>query len=163
MSSSLYLVGFVKRRPDLTQEQFYTYWRNVHAPKIAYWAKKHGITGYTQVSIFILGFSVALTQGTHVHTQVHTSNVLRQSLTVTPLPVTVMDYDGAVIWEIASMEHYMSAFDDPYYVNVIAPDEYNFLDKSKETAMVTLGNVHHVVAGGEALIDFSGEESLNAE
>ncbi|KAL7809505.1 EthD domain-containing protein [Trichoderma gracile] len=143
MSSTLYLIGFIKRRPDLTQEQFYNYWRNVHAPKIAYWAKKHGITGYTQV---------------------HTSNVLRQSLTSTPLPITVMDYDGAVIWEISSLEHYMSAFADPFYVNVIAPDEYNFLDKSKETVTVTLGNVHHIVAGGETLIDFSQEmESSKAE
>ncbi|KAK1240473.1 hypothetical protein MKX07_004501 [Trichoderma sp. CBMAI-0711] len=143
MTSTLYLIGFVKRRPDLTQEQFYAYWRNVHAPKIAYWAKKHGITGYTQV---------------------HTSNILQQSLTATPLPITIMDYDGAVIWEISSLEHYMSAFADPYYVNVIAPDEYNFLDQSRETATVTLGNVHHIVAGGEALIDISQEtESLKAE
>ena len=58
----------------------------------------------------------------------------------------------------------MSAFADPYYVNVIAPDEYNFLDKSKETAMVTLGSIHHIVAGGEALIDFIKEaKPLNAE
>ncbi|KAL6879929.1 EthD domain-containing protein [Trichoderma longibrachiatum] len=143
MSSTQYLIGFIKRRPDLTQEQFYNYWRNVHAPKIAYWAKKHGITGYTQV---------------------HTSNVLRQSLTSTPLPITVMDYDGAVIWEISSLKHYMSAFADPYYVNVIAPDEHNFLDKSKETATVILGSIHHIVAGGEALIDCSQEaESLAAK
>lgn len=60
MSSTQYLIGFIKRRPDLTQEQFYNYWRNVHAPKIAYWAKKHGITGYTQVSIFTTIFAVTL-------------------------------------------------------------------------------------------------------
>ncbi|KAL6856311.1 EthD domain-containing protein [Trichoderma novae-zelandiae] len=143
MSSTLYLIAFIKRRPDLTQEQFYHHWRNVHAPKIAYWAKKHGITGYTQV---------------------HTSSALGESLTATPLPVAVMDFDGAVVWEFSSLEHYMSAFADPYYVNVIAPDEDNFLDKSKGTATVALGNIHHIVAGGEALIDFSQEtESLNAE
>lgn len=60
MSSTQYLIGFIKRRPDLTQEQFYNYWRNVHAPKIAHWAKKHGITGYTQVSIFTTIFAVTL-------------------------------------------------------------------------------------------------------
>jgi hypothetical protein len=162
MTSTLYLIGFIKRRPDLTQEQFYAYWRNVHAPKIAYWAKKHGITGYTQVSI--LSILLLNFKGSRCVTQVHTSNVLEQSLTATPLPITIMDYDGAVIWQISSLEHYMSAFADPYYVNVIAPDEYNFLDKSRETAMVTLGNVHRIVAGGEALIDISQEtESLNAE
>lgn len=75
-----------------------------------------------------------------------------------------MDYDGAVIWEISSLKHHMSAFADPYYVNVIAPDEHNFLDKSKETATVILGSIHHIVAGGEALIDCSQEaESLAAK
>lgn len=51
MSSSLYKICFIRRRPDLTEEQFYDYWRNVHAPKIAYWSKKHGLIGYTQVDI----------------------------------------------------------------------------------------------------------------
>lgn len=50
MSSTLYMIAFIKRRPDLTEEQFYNHWRNIHAPKIAYWAKKNGIIGYTQVS-----------------------------------------------------------------------------------------------------------------
>ncbi|PNP47951.1 hypothetical protein TGAM01_v206165 [Trichoderma gamsii] len=134
MSSSLYKICFIRRRPDLTEEQFYDYWRNVHAPKIAYWSKKHGIIGYTQI---------------------HTSSALRQPLTATPLPLAVMDFDGAVIWEIPSLEHFFNAFNDPYYLNVIAPDEDNFLDKSKEVATVTLGHFHNIVAGGEPLIDYS--------
>lgn len=81
-------------------------------------------------------------------------------MTGTPLPLAVMDFDGAVIWEIKSLEHFFSAFDDPYYVNVIAPDEDNFLDKSKEVATVTLGHFHQIVAGGEPLIDYSDASKL---
>ncbi|RFU75920.1 hypothetical protein TARUN_6323 [Trichoderma arundinaceum] len=136
MSSTLYKICFIRRRPDLTEEQFYDHWRNVHAPKIAYWSKKHGITGYTQI---------------------HTSSALRQPLAAMPLPLVVMDFDGAVIWEIPSLEHFLNAFSDPYYLNVILPDEDNFLDKSKEVATVTLGQVHNIVAGGEPLIDYSQE------
>ncbi|KAL7931281.1 EthD domain-containing protein [Trichoderma chlorosporum] len=143
MSTTLYKICFIRRRPDLTEEQFYNHWRNVHAPIIAPWAKKHGIIGYTQI---------------------HTSSALRQPLTTTSLPITVMDYDGAVIWEIPSLEAFLNAFNDPYYASVIAPDEENFVDKSKEVATVTLGHFHNIVAGGEPLIDYtSGPEPSKAE
>jgi hypothetical protein len=83
-------------------------------------------------------------------------------LTETPLPLAVLDYDGAVIWEIPSLEHFLNAFADPYYLNVIAPDEDNFLDKSKaEVATVTLGHFHNIVAGGEPLIDYSEEAKVD--
>ncbi|KAL7942780.1 EthD domain-containing protein [Trichoderma barbatum] len=143
MSSTLYKICFIRRRPDLTEEQFYDYWRNVHGPKIAPWAKKHGIIGYTQF---------------------HTPSALRQPLKEMPMPLAIMDFDGAVIWEITSLEHFLSAYEDPYYVNVIEPDEANFLDKSKEIATVTLGHFHNLVAGGETLIDCSKEdEQLKTE
>lgn len=78
-----------------------------------------------------------------------------------PLPLAVMDFDGAVIWEIPSLEHFLNAFNDPYYLNVIAPDEDRFLDKTKEVATVTLGHFHHIVAGGEPLIDYSEAAELS--
>ncbi|PNP56222.1 hypothetical protein THARTR1_03747 [Trichoderma harzianum] len=136
MSSTLYMIAFIRRRPDLTEEQFYNHWRNIHAPKIAYWAKKNGIIGYTQI---------------------HTPSSLRQPLTAMPVPLNVMEFDGAVIWEIPSLEHYINAFKDPYYASDIAPDEDNFLDKSKEVATITLGSFHNIVAGAEPLIDYSSE------
>ncbi|KAK4065537.1 hypothetical protein Trihar35433_7657 [Trichoderma harzianum] len=142
MSSTLYMIAFIRRRPDLTEEQFYNHWRNIHAPKIAYWAKKNGIIGYTQI---------------------HTPSSLRQPLKDMPIPITVMEYDGAVIWEIPSMEHYINAFRDPYYASDIAPDEDNFLDKSKEVATITLGNFHNIVAGAEPLIDYSESERSKTE
>ncbi len=53
MSATEYirLLGFVKRRPDLSEEDFYKHWKDVHAPLVAPWALKHGVTGYTQVCV----------------------------------------------------------------------------------------------------------------
>lgn len=85
-------------------------------------------------------------------------------MTETTLPLAVLDFDGAVIWEIPSLEQFFEAFSDPYYLNVIAPDEENFLDKSKEVATVTIGHFHNIVANGEPLIDYSeASESLKTE
>lgn len=80
-----------------------------------------------------------------------------------PVPLTIMEHDGAVIWEIPSLEHYINAFKDPYYASDIAPDEDNFLDKSKEVATITLGNFHNIVAGAEPLIDYSSEVPSKTE
>jgi hypothetical protein len=43
-------VAFIKRKPDITPEQFYHHWETVHARLVKPWAEKHRIVGYTQVS-----------------------------------------------------------------------------------------------------------------
>jgi hypothetical protein len=43
------ILTYIRRRRNLTSEQFYDYWENVHAPKVIPWAEKHGIIRYQQV------------------------------------------------------------------------------------------------------------------
>ncbi|KAK5988345.1 Conidial pigment biosynthesis dehydratase EthD [Cladobotryum mycophilum] len=128
----LYMLSFIKRRPDLSEEQFYAYWRNIHAPKVVPWAQKHNLVGYTQI---------------------HTPSNMRQTLAAVPVPLSLLDYDGAVIWEIPSLEVFLNAFADPYYLEIIAPDEAHFLDR--KVATMTLGHCHPIIAGCKPLIELS--------
>jgi hypothetical protein len=43
------IITYIRRRRDLTPEQFYDHWENVHAHKVIPWAEKHGILSYQQV------------------------------------------------------------------------------------------------------------------
>lgn len=59
--------------------------------------------------------------------------------------------------EVESFEKFTVACTDPYYLNVIKPDEINFLD-SKSTEIIgasTMGVSRKIVEGGKALIDIS--------
>jgi hypothetical protein len=50
-TGNIRIIGFIKRRPDLTEEQFYKHWENIHGPLVAPWAVKHGIISYSQVCL----------------------------------------------------------------------------------------------------------------
>jgi hypothetical protein len=43
------MVTYVKRHPDFTREQFWEYWQEQHAPKVAPLATHFNITRYQQV------------------------------------------------------------------------------------------------------------------
>lgn len=45
------MVIFLKRRPELTEKQFYEYWAKTHGPLVAPWAAKHGVLTYKQVGM----------------------------------------------------------------------------------------------------------------
>ncbi|KAI0167462.1 EthD domain-containing protein [Pestalotiopsis sp. NC0098] len=105
-------VAFLKRRPDLTPEQFYTHWETVHGPLVKPWAQKHGIVGYTQVHC-----QPALNAGA--------APIGPEANAVSPLA----DFDGCALFEVKSFEQMANAFKDEYYLTVIAGDEKNFIDK----------------------------------
>lgn len=44
------MFSYVKRHPDFTREEFWTYWFDEHAPKVAPLAAHFNITRYQQVS-----------------------------------------------------------------------------------------------------------------
>ncbi|RDB30769.1 putative decarboxylase tpcK [Hypsizygus marmoreus] len=116
------LMGYVKRLPSLTPEEFYKYWETVHAPLVVPWVLKHGITDYRQV---------------------HTPQSLRSALTP-----SAMEYDGYGQLTAQSLEDIQAALQDPYYAEVIEPDERRFIDKS--AAMVTAaGHQVDILKGGE--------------
>jgi hypothetical protein len=46
---TVFSISFLKKRPDITHEQFYSHWENVHGPLVKPWMEKHGFVSYTQV------------------------------------------------------------------------------------------------------------------
>jgi EthD domain len=75
-----------------------------------------------------------------------------------------LDFDGGVDWYVPSYESYEAAFKDPYYLNVIEPDEWNFVDKGsgKEIAgaVSTVGVSRDIVREGKSCV---GEAELSGE
>ena len=64
--------------------------------------------------------------------------------------------------EVENFEKFTAACTDPYYLNVIKPDEINFLD-SKSIEVIgasTMGVSKRIVEGGKALIDTSNVMSV---
>ncbi len=92
------------------------------------------------------------------YTQFHTPLSLRRKLAPSGSSSPgILPYDAAVDWYVPSYEAYVAAFQDPYYVHVIEPDEWNFVDKGAGKEVVgmvsTLGVARDVVKGGKSCIE----------
>jgi hypothetical protein len=82
-----------------------------------------------------------------------------------PSGSATLDYDAGVDWYVPSYEAYEATFKDPYYVNVIEPDEWNFVDKGggKEIAgaVSTVGVSREIIKDGKSCVveaELSGEQ-----
>jgi uncharacterized protein (TIGR02118 family) len=94
------------RRPDLSHEQFQTYWTETHTPMLA-----HPVEGAPKVYRYV-----------QLHTIAQTVPQLRTAA-----------YDGvAEIW-FATLDDAAAMFTSDHYNTVVAKDEENFLDRSKTT------------------------------
>ncbi|KAH7357586.1 EthD domain-containing protein [Pyrenochaeta sp. MPI-SDFR-AT-0127] len=111
------IVTYIRRRRDLTQEQFYDHWKNVHAPKVVPWAEKHGISRYQQV--YVSGSMVPIAATASAPNAISKDN----------LPTTPVEFDGIAMFLVPSLKQFTDAFKDPYYTEVIEPDEREMLDK----------------------------------
>ena len=80
----------------------------------------------------------------------------------------MLEYDAGVDWYVRRYEDYEAAFQDPYYLEVIEPDEWNFVDKAGlggegkgiRGAVSTVGIFRHIVQDGKSV---AGEVRLGAE
>lgn len=69
-----------------------------------------------------------------------------------------LDFNAAADWYVESYERYLAAYNDPYYRQVIEPDEAKFVDKGQTggekqeivRAVTTLGYCRSMIKGGEA-------------
>jgi hypothetical protein len=79
-----------------------------------------------------------------------------------------IDFDAAAVWHVQSYEAYLAAYSDPYYINVIEPDEQNFVDKGQKDgtgpgkvttvrAMSTLGVYRSMIHDGKPTVEVSEE------
>lgn len=46
------------------------------------------------------------------------------------LPTTPIEFDGIAMFLVPSLKQFTDAFKDPYYIEIIEPDEREFLDKA---------------------------------
>lgn len=67
-----------------------------------------------------------------------------------------LDYDGGVDWYVKSYEGFEASFKDPYYLNVIEPDEWNFVDKGEGKEIVgavrTVGISRDIIRDGKSCV-----------
>lgn len=52
------------------------------------------------------------------------------ALSTGALPTTPIEFDGIAMFLVPSLKRFTDGFLDPYYIQVIEPDEREFLDKS---------------------------------
>ncbi|KAF2499722.1 hypothetical protein BU16DRAFT_579223 [Lophium mytilinum] len=124
----VWLIAFITRLPSLTHEEYCTYWREKHAPLVTPWFPKHGITDYRQI-----------------HLNPATSSILS-------LPgENTIQYDGILQLQVPSLEAWAEAVKDPFYTDVIVPDEQRFF-VGKKMVIGVAAEIFVGMEGGKPLI-----------
>ncbi|KAJ2990137.1 hypothetical protein NUW58_g3105 [Xylaria curta] len=106
----------VKRKPELSEDEFHNYWAEKHPPVVNKWLAKHGVIKYVQY---------------------HTPSKYRgQTEEMWPgLGVDlVADYDGHAEFTVPSIEALKNAFADPFYKSHVQPDELKLFDPVRSYA-----------------------------
>lgn len=78
------------------------------------------------------------------------------ALSTGDLPTTPIEFDGIAMFLVPSLKQFTDAFKDPYYVEVIEPDEREMLDKAGPGSGVVAsfqGKMIDVVNAGNSAID----------
>lgn len=67
-----------------------------------------------------------------------------------------LDFDAAADWYFEDHKAYLAAYEDPYYKEVINPDESNFIDKESKTTVAqsfsTMGVNKHIIRDGKPAV-----------
>ncbi|KAK7216829.1 hypothetical protein V2G26_004832 [Clonostachys chloroleuca] len=104
------MVTYVKRHPDWTREEFWAYWQTQHAPKVVPLATYFNITRYQQVQVG--GQILPIKSGSE-----------------TPVSNELVEFDGIAMFLYDSPDVLAAMLSHPYYLEVVEPDEHNFIDK----------------------------------
>ncbi|KAF2246818.1 hypothetical protein BU26DRAFT_567159 [Trematosphaeria pertusa] len=128
------IVTYIKRKPTLTPAQFYDRWENVHAPKVH-------------------------VNGTMVPSAATDS--APNAVSTSELPTEPVKFDGIAMFLVPSLQQFTDAFRDPYYVNVIEPDERELIDKDGPGSGVVAsyqGRMLDMVHRGQSTIGNKGKK-----
>ncbi|RYP67651.1 hypothetical protein DL769_005722 [Monosporascus sp. CRB-8-3] len=106
---TLVYMAFFRRKPGVTVREFYDHWEHVHGPLVRPWMEKYGFVGYTQV---------------HLKPELDVATPTAPESSEESLG----SFDGCAIMEIRDSDQFAAAFQDEYYLDVIAPDEKAFFD-----------------------------------
>ncbi|CAG9982130.1 unnamed protein product [Clonostachys byssicola] len=104
------MVTYVKRHPDWTRENFWAYWQTQHAPKVVPLATYFNITRYQQVQV----------GGQILPTKPGSETLASNEL---------VEFDGIAMFLYESPDILTAMLSHPYYLEVVEPDEHNFIDK----------------------------------
>ncbi|KPM40521.1 hypothetical protein AK830_g6059 [Neonectria ditissima] len=130
------ILTFFTKKAGLTEADFHHHWTNVHGPLVVPWALKYGVNRYTQY-----------------HTTESNRSSLQKAL---QLPDDyLLNYDGAADFTVSSLAEFLSAYADPYYKQVIAPDEESLFLHSGDVMVIrgTMGWTSEVVKDGVSAVD----------
>lgn len=129
------IVVNVARRGDLSHAEFIDYWRNRHAPLIRSCPQFTGqLVSYTQYDAHAGPADLAELFGGRG------------------------DHDGVAVLRFRSRQALEDAFACDEYVNLIRPDEPNFVDLEKCSAQVT--DAYDVVGAPSPLFDVTGKRAV---
>ncbi|KAL0778973.1 hypothetical protein CaCOL14_003457 [Colletotrichum acutatum] len=123
------IITFFIRKARMTEQEFHDHWTNTHGPLVVPWALQYGVNRYTQNSPRWIP-------------QYHVTEANRTTLQkALRLPDEyLLQYDGAADFTVSSIERFLSAYADPYYKQVIEPDE-KFLFAHSGDVMVVRGSL----------------------
>lgn len=149
----------VNRKPGTTEEEFSKYWAYKHGPLATDWLKRNGIIKYVQVNSPLASLylpsphSSPTTLSPYLlsshKTQYHTTSAYK-ALGQKMFDATgrsPLAYDGMGDFWVRKYEDFEAAFLDPYYQEVIQPDEKELIDM--ESIAVTIGVEYVVIEEGE--------------
>jgi hypothetical protein len=69
-------------------------------------------------------------------------------------------FDGIAMFEVPSIEDFPAAFRDPYFLNIVDPDEYNLIDKKGfQGGLIAsyMGNMVSVLDHNQSQLGSKGE------
>ncbi|ETS75803.1 hypothetical protein PFICI_12747 [Pestalotiopsis fici W106-1] len=100
----------IKRKPEISEEEFHKYWTEEHPAIVNEWLAKHGVVKYVQYHLP----SSFRAQSEQVWTELGSDHV--------------SDFDGHVVLTVPNLDALKNALADPYYKSHVQPDEAKFID-----------------------------------
>jgi hypothetical protein len=121
------LTTLVRRRSDITEQEFHKYWSEKHPIVVNDWLARHGVVKYVQVNASEVLMNHYLARLMSV-VQYHTPSELRDQCEFGQGSSQIAEFDGYVELTVPNIEALKRAFDDPFYKSHVAPDEAVFID-----------------------------------
>jgi len=113
------ITAHVWRKPDMSPEEFYKYWYEIHGPLAAHYFAQYGVVAYRQY-----------------HTPIESRNP----------GLSDADGMGDVVVKTEDVGKFMKLFEAEDYLKKVAPDEERFLDRVR--IIQTMGVEYEIIRDG---------------
>ena len=155
------VIAFFRRKPGLSDEEFYHHWKTSMVPYLRRGSSSMALKTIRKSEITWSCFYL-LSMHILIPCQIQTRPALKSqwsSLLVPPLsnPLPTLPYDGYAEMQFSNPEKMRAAFLDPYYREVVEPDEWKCIEKAGgeygSEPKSTMGYVKHIVLGGKNMVE----------